>query len=78
MSLAKFFERYGGGAAANVVALPESAAAHRFSIAPISAGMRVRLDDDVGAVEWIDRDRIVWRDDKGAVHFTLSHYLERA
>ena len=76
MSLAKFFERHGGGAAKVLsFRLPEKPL---FSIAPIVIGMRVRLDDDVGVVEWIDTDRIVWRDTKGAVHFTLSHYLERA
>lgn len=74
MSLAKFFERFGRVTTPPVVRLEDLL----FSIAPITPGMRVRLGDDVGVVEWIDTDRIVWRDAKGAVHFSLSHHLERA
>lgn len=48
-----------------------------FSIAPIVVGMDVALDDDRGAVIGIEDGRIVWVDERGATHFTLSHYLER-
>lgn len=67
MSVASFLARFAKPLDAAVIAVKSSNV--------IEPGANVSFEGASGVVAFLDGDRVVWADDEGRIHMTLTKYL---